>query len=455
MMKVQLLFLFVFMGCVTAPLGVRAARVCGVRSCSVGAVHGESLELSCGIGGETVTSTEVMVGRAPSCEDSSSWKAADDDDDSNSCETAMKKLVQDACSGEESCSVKVPVADCPAGNNVSARIECGDPGLDALSILALAFVAFIALALGTTVTKEDFQRIWREKKRAFLIGVFGQFVFMPLFSFLCAVISQYNALIAIGIILCGSAPGGSTSNLYTYWAQGSVSLSIAMSAASTLCAFFMMPLNYLIYVQTGYAQEAGIVLPVVNVLSALLAIVIPVSMGMLLRAKNTVTRCNGLPIYKWVEKVGSAIGALFLVAAVITGVTGNPDIMDPTQYPGEWLLAAIFQPVGCIVGFTMARLGKLSLAESKAVSLEVGVQNYALVLAVCATSFRGCQQVQILTFPLLASLWYVISSALITIFMRVYCWERIEPADVMKAYDVEFSNNKDGGDNNNNNNNKN
>ena len=100
------------------------------------------------------------------------------------------------------------------------------------------------------------------------------------------------------------------------------------------------------------------------------------------------------------------------------------------------------------------QISKLS-CRVKAVSLEVGVQNYALVLAVCATSFRGCQQVQILTFPLLASLWYVISSALITIFMRVYCWERIEPADVMKAYDVEFSNNKDGGDNNNNNNNKN
>ncbi|EOD36535.1 hypothetical protein EMIHUDRAFT_226312 [Emiliania huxleyi CCMP1516] len=71
------------------------------------------------------------------------------------------------------------------------------------------------------------------------------------------------------------APGGSTSNLFTLWARGNVALSVAMSAASTTCALFMLPLLYLLYVRVGLGLGDALDLPVVNIVIALLTIVVP------------------------------------------------------------------------------------------------------------------------------------------------------------------------------------
>ena len=70
------------------------------------------------------------------------------------------------------------------------------------------------------------------------------------------------------------APGGSTSNLFTLWARGNVALSVAMSAASTTCALFMLPLLYLLYVRVGLGLGDALDLPVVNIVIALLTIVV-------------------------------------------------------------------------------------------------------------------------------------------------------------------------------------
>ena len=49
------------------------------------------------------------------------------------------------------------------------------------------------------------------------------------------------------MILIGCTPGGTTSNLFTYFSRGEVSLSIAMTVVSNVAAFFMMPLLLLLY----------------------------------------------------------------------------------------------------------------------------------------------------------------------------------------------------------------
>lgn len=75
-----------------------------------------------------------------------------------------------------------------------------------------------------------------------MIGWISQFGFMPLFAYAVARAFEYDTMLAIGFIICGCAPGGSTSNLLTSLVHGNVALSMAMSAASTLCASFMVSL---------------------------------------------------------------------------------------------------------------------------------------------------------------------------------------------------------------------
>ena len=151
--------------------------------------------------------------------------------------------------------------------------------IDTLSILTLLVICFIhlSLAVGTTVVLEEMRQIYRSKKRAFLLGWVSQFGFMPLMAFAFARYLDFDQLVAVGVVLVGMAPGGSTSNLFTLWARGNVALSVAMSAASTTCALFMLPLLYLLYVRVGLGLGDALDLPVVNIVIALLTIVVPVA----------------------------------------------------------------------------------------------------------------------------------------------------------------------------------
>ena len=90
------------------------------------------------------------------------------------------------------------------------------------------------------------------------------------------------------------------------------------------------------------------------------------------------------------QLVGSTLGGLFLLAAVVTGISDNPDLMKPSVYPGEWVLAAFFQPVGCLFGLCAATLAGLDGRDRITVALETGVQNYTLVIAICSLTYSGC-----------------------------------------------------------------
>ena len=70
--------------------------------------------------------------------------------------------------------------------------------------------------MGTTIVIDDFKMVWREKKRGFLIGLLSQYGFMPLISYAFCFAFGFSNTAAIGVMLCGMMPGGSTSNLFTY-----------------------------------------------------------------------------------------------------------------------------------------------------------------------------------------------------------------------------------------------
>ena len=297
--------------------------------------------------------------------------------------------------------------------------EGGSNPIDAMSIITLLVICFIALSTGTTIVASDLRVIMASKKTAFLIGWVSQFGFMPLMAFALARAFGFEPISAVGVVLIGMSPGGSTSNLFTLWAKGNVALSIAMSAASTICAFFMLPLLYLVYVRAGLGIDgASMQLPVLNLLIALFSIVIPVTIGALIRRYNTTKRIGRLYIYQWIEIAGGAIGGLFLVAAIVTGALDNPHLMVPTSYPREWGLAAMFQPLGCLFGLTAGHLCKLDPRDVRAVSLETGVQNYALIIALVNLSFTGCTHRLVSVFVLVSSLWYVISSVWLVLALR-------------------------------------
>ena len=152
-----------------------------------------------------------------------------------------------------------------------------------LTALIVVWVCFVALSMGCTITIAAVKEVWSSKRRALFIGAVSQFVLMPLISFGLAHVFDLAPRVSMGVVLVGSAPGGSTSNLLTHWAGGNVALSVAMSATSTVCALFMLPLNIEIYLNSGLYNRGDLSLPFIDIVVALLTVVVPVGLGMVLR----------------------------------------------------------------------------------------------------------------------------------------------------------------------------
>jgi len=277
---------------------------------------------------------------------------------------------KESCSMEYDAMVKASTAEfilnatqcTDSANNILTydfQATCKKGGIDPLSILTLLFILTISFAMGTTIVIDDFKMVWREKKRGFVIGLLSQYGFMPLISYALCFAFGFSNTAAIGVMLCGMMPGGSTSNLFTYWAKGNIALSMAMSAVSTIFACFMIPLLYLIFVQTTFAGTGAeaVKLPALNFIMAIVCLMIPIPIGMLIRHKNTVKQCGcgclkkPLFIYKWIEKIGGFSGAVFLLVAVIIGVLSAPQLIsNPRIYWRSWVLGSVYQPIGCIFG---------------------------------------------------------------------------------------------------------
>eukprot|EP00041_Stephanoeca_diplocostata_P013226 m.231173 g.231173 ORF g.231173 m.231173 type:complete len:384 (-) comp19265_c0_seq3:237-1388(-) len=299
----------------------------------------------------------------------------------------------------------------------STESESCDTSLT-IAYLSAPVIFFISLALGCTLSRDDVHAV-AHQKRAVLIGWVSQFGFMPLITYAIARIFDYNALLAIGCILCGCAPGGTTSNVFTYWSRGNVALSIVMSIASTVCAFFMVPLCILIYVESTYHND-DVSISYSSLAISLLLIVVPCAGGVFLRFKNTKRKIRGRFLWEWCESIGSAIGLLFIVVILVFAFVTNADLLD--SGPDVWIPALLLEPLGCGFGYMLATLGRLDRRSRRAVSLETGVQNYTFAIAVISLTWKDDCDAQdtALVFPYIATIAYGINSIWICTFYRFY-----------------------------------
>ncbi len=280
-------------------------------------------------------------------------------------------------------------------------------------------ILIIMFGMGATLKPGDFRSALR-RPRGMLIGFLSQFGVMPLVAFTLAHLLQLAPPFAIALIIVGCLPGGTTSNMFAYFARGSVALSVSMTAASTVLALVMMPLLLELYASGFAAQidaemraagsDDGFVIPYRNIIVSLLLVLVPVAGGMLLLWKSP----------GWAKAAEDTAGfmaiivILFLVCSVFTRHTGLF-----LQTPWQLYAAAVCVGLlGFCFGYGMATLSRLPPRYKRAISLETGIQNGPLAFAVILLSFRDPLQSQILWLPILYSTFIVITSSFVTLFLR-------------------------------------
>jgi len=288
-----------------------------------------------------------------------------------------------------------------------------DQGLLALMILIIMF------GMGAGLTPDDFRAALR-RPRGMAIGFLSQFGLMPLIALGLAVLLELPPALAISLVMIGCLPGGSTSNMFAYFARGSVALSISMTAASTLLALVMLPLLLDLYA-SGFAarldaelRAAGVdttfVIPRTNIVISLLLVLVPVAAGMTLRRWSA----------GWAKAAEDTAGfaAIIVIIYLIASAAirhGRLFVETPWQiYAG----AAGVGLAGFAFGYLMSGAFRLEPRFRRAISLETGIQNGPIAFAIILLSFEEPVRSQMLWLAILYSTSIVISSSFVTLWYR-------------------------------------
>lgn len=247
-----------------------------------------------------------------------------------------------------------------------------------LKTLIVPLIQLIMFGMGATLAISDFTRVLK-MPWAVCIGIFLQFLIMPLLGYSLAMAFGFEPAVAAGIILIGSCPGGVASNVMTYLSKGNVALSVTMTACSTLIAPIMTPL--LMSLLAGTLVEIVFMDWVINIVKI---IIVPISLGLLFNSVLHALNRRG----EWIDRCLSLIamaGICFIIGIIIA------DSRDKLLTIGIALVAAsiLHNAAGYLLGYLGARLARLDESSCRTVSIEVGLQNGGMATALAINTLKN------------------------------------------------------------------
>lgn len=270
--------------------------------------------------------------------------------------------------------------------------------------LLAAMIGVIMLGMGASLTLKDFT-LALKRPYGLIIGLTSQYGIMPFVAFLLAAVLPVETEIKIGLLLMGCMPGGTTSNIFTYFSKGNLALSVLMTVNSTVFGIVLIPLVLVIY-----AAGLDIEIPTRNIVATLVILLVPVAIGMGLRKLNA-------NIGALVELMGSALGIFFIVFLMVSWVPQNWEFLLTTQWP-VFASAIGIGLLGIGTGYVFATALRLHPRNARTIALETGIQNGPLAVALVVLTFSGTEQQAILAVPVLYSLFIVITSTILTFWFR-------------------------------------
>ena len=242
--------------------------------------------------------------------------------------------------------------------------------------LPLALVLIMG-SLGLTLTPADFARVFKAPK-GIGIGLFNLLLLSPLLAFCIAELYGLEAALAVGLVLLGASPGGTMANLLTHLAKGEVALSVSMTAISSIATVLTVPLFLALGSDWFDAGNITDDVSMPGVAARVFAItVVPLSIGMLIRARRTEWALGHMDQARRV--------ALTAFVIVVAGAIATEADRIADAFGGIAAAVLTLNVVAMTVSFFIARAANLNERQSTAIAMELGVHNTTVALAV-ATS---------------------------------------------------------------------
>jgi len=274
----------------------------------------------------------------------------------------------------------------------------------------------IMFGLGAGLTPRDF-RLAVRRPYGLIIGWVTQFGIMPLLAYvLVATVlfqlpTEYAAPVALGALLMGCVPAGTTSNIFTYFSKGNLALSVMMTTNSTLWAILMTPLMLAFYGSLLFEAGSPLQIPITNIVVTLAVLLVPVVLGMLLRRYSA-------NVGAVMELMGGFFGLFFIVFLMATWVPRNWGLLTSTPWQ-TYVVALGLGLFGIVIAYVISRAIRLHPMNARTIALEAGIQNGPLAIAIVLLTFAGNPDIGlILIVPALYSLFIVIVSTFVTLVFR-------------------------------------
>ena len=270
-------------------------------------------------------------------------------------------------------------------------------GLKSWIVPLLGLVMF---GMGLTLRVDDFAELGRHPWRV-LLGVVAHFAIMPAVAWGLCKVFHLPAEIAVGVILVGCCPSGTSSNVMTWLAKGDLGLSVAVAAVTTLLAPLLTPaLIWLL-------ASAWLPVSFMDMFWSILQFVmLPIVLGVIAQrvlGERVKLALDVLPLI-------SVVSIVMIVCAVVSASQAK------IAESGLLIMAVVMlhNGFGFTLGYVTGKLFKLPLAQRKALSLEVGMQNSGLGAALASAHFSPLAAVPSALF----SVWHNISGALLATYFR-------------------------------------
>ncbi|MDQ3155346.1 MAG: bile acid:sodium symporter family protein [Actinomycetota bacterium] len=238
--------------------------------------------------------------------------------------------------------------------------------------IALAIVMF---GLGLSLSVADFVKVSR-KPKAILITLFCQLVLLPAVCFGLIVFLHLSPLLAVGMMLLAATPGGTTANLFSHLFYGDVALNITVTVINSVIALITFPLIVRFAIDHFNPSIGGkdVVLPLIRVAEVFAIVLVPVAVGMLVRASA--------PYFAHRMDRPVRILSAVVLASVVLGaiVVERSNFFDYISRVG--LISVVFCMISLAAGFYIPRALGVETGQAIASAMEIGVHNSTLAITI-------------------------------------------------------------------------
>ena len=242
-------------------------------------------------------------------------------------------------------------------------------GINIINVL----LGVILFGMGTTLKIEHFVNVFKRPKEI-LLGVSAQYLIMPLLAFTIASLFSLNEALTVGLVLVGTVPGGTASDVITFLAKGDLALSVSLTAVSTVISPILTPIITLILIGNTISFS-----PVDMFISIFQIVIIPIGLGLFLNYKFP-DFCEELKDY--LPAVSSIV-----IAIIVAGVIGanKEAIISSSMIIIVVIILQYF--LGMALGFVIGYLSGMKRKQMITIAIELCFQNSGLSTSLAKTHF--------------------------------------------------------------------